>query len=182
MNFFSTSELIAKASAVLENKRNFSGSAYASDNVIMAKEAREYNAYKSYDVFLSHSFSDARVVYGLKSALQDSGLSAYVYWIDDAESRANVTPETAARLRGRMKSCKSLLYATSASAENSKWMPWELGYFDGLRGKVAVCPITHSSSYDGREYLGLYPIMEKDFWLWKDGRAYKKLHDWLKEA
>ena len=54
-------------------------------------------------------------------------------------------------------------------------MPWELGYFDGIRGKVAVCPITYSSSFEGREYLGLYPIMEKDFWLWKDGQVYKKV-------
>ncbi len=61
-------------------------------------------------------------------------------------------------------------------------MPWEMGYFDGIRGKVAVCPITYKSSFEGREYLGLYPVMEKDLWLHKDGKLFKKLRTWLDEG
>ncbi len=182
MQFFTPSDLRSRASTVISNKKRSYGSIYEADSVIMAKDASEYNVFKTYDVFLSHSFSDARIVYGLKSALQDSGLSAYVYWIDESACATKVTPETADRLRCRMKSCRALLYATSDNSQNAKWMPWELGYFDGTRGKVAVCPITDSSSFDGRGYLGLYPIMEKDFWLWKDGHLYKKLHTWISES
>ena len=43
-------------------------------------------------------------------------------------------------------------------------MPWELGYFDGLRGeRIGIFPLTSSSSstFEGQEYLGLYPYFEK---------------------
>lgn len=179
MQFFTASDLTSKASSALASKKR---SLYESDGAIMARDASAYNSLSTYDIFLSHSFSDAQVVYGLKSALEESRLSTYVYWIDESPVTTRVTPETADRLKRRMQSCKALLYATSDNAQNSKWMPWELGYFDGIRGKVAVCPITYSSSFDGREYLGLYPVMEKDFWLWKDGSVYKKLHSWLSES
>jgi len=182
MQFFTPSDLTSRATAAIANRRRSFGAMYESDVAIMAKDASEYGVFKAYDIFLSHSFSDAHFVYGLRSALEEYGCSAYVYWIDESAAQAKVTPETAEQLRRRMKSCKALLYATSENAENSKWMPWELGYFDGIQGKVAVCPVTYASTFDGREYLGLYPIMEKDFWLWKDGHLYKKLRDWLNET
>jgi len=45
-------------------------------------------------------------------------------------------------------------------------MPWEIGYYDGFRGdKIAIFPLTPStsstSSFQGQEYLGLYPYIEK---------------------
>jgi len=42
-------------------------------------------------------------------------------------------------------------------------MPWELGYFDGLRNEnVAILPLTDTADEDfrGLEYLGLYPFVE----------------------
>jgi hypothetical protein len=40
-------------------------------------------------------------------------------------------------------------------------MPWELGYFDGLRERVAVLPVVKTQgAYVGNEYLGLYPTVE----------------------
>jgi hypothetical protein len=56
-----------------------------------------------------------------------------------------------------------MLYATSKASSNSKWMPWELGYFDGLKSdKIRILPIVESSNDDfrGVEYLGLYPAVE----------------------
>jgi len=37
-------------------------------------------------------------------------------------------------------------------------MPWELGFFDGHDGRVAILPIAKSPepSYVGHEYLGIY--------------------------
>jgi hypothetical protein len=183
MEFFNSYDLRIKASRELDNRtlRSFSGSAYESADRVLANEASTYYSYKNYDIFLSHSVLDAAIVLGLKSVLEESGFSSYVYWVEDSSDRSQVTPETAERLKTRMKSCKALLYATSENADNSRWMPWELGYFDGVRGKVAVCPITYSTSFQGREYLGLYPIMEKDLWLHKDGKIFKKLRTWLDE-
>src|SRR5436190_19158987 len=126
MQFFTPSDLTSRASSTIANKRRSFGPIYESDGAVMARDASEYDVFKSYDIFLSHSFSDAHLVYGLRSALEDSGFSAYVYWIDESAAQSKVTAETAERLKSRMKSCKGLLYATSENAENSKWMPWEL--------------------------------------------------------
>lgn len=48
-------------------------------------------------------------------------------------SRNQVSKETANTLRNRMRQFKSLLYAVSNNSLNSKLMPWELGYFDGIK-------------------------------------------------
>ncbi len=118
---------------------------------------------KRFDIFLSHSIADAEVILGVKELLESQGLSVYVDWVVDPQmDRRNVTPATAARLRERMNHCGYLLYATSQSSSNSKWMPWELGYFDGRRGQVGILPVvaTAGSSFAGVEYLGLYPPVE----------------------
>jgi hypothetical protein len=68
-------------------------------------------------------------------------------------------------LRLRMTSCKSMIFATSKASPDSKWMPWELGYFDGLRrGLIGILPLLgdYESSFKGQEYIGLYPQVEKD--------------------
>lgn len=176
MQFFSASDLAASGSLSASRRSH-----YASASTILAREATEFSSLQTYDMFLSHSFLDANVIYGLKSALEDAGFSVYVYWIEDAGYGSAVNSATAERIRSRMQSCRALLYATSDNATHSKWMPWELGYFDGKHGKVAICPITTSRTFDGREYIGLYPIMEKDLWLHKDGKLFKTLSTWLAE-
>lgn len=117
-----------------------------------------------FDVFLSHSYLDAELVLGVKRLLEATGLSVYVDWIDDQQmDRAAVTATTAHRLRMRMRSSKSLIFVTSATSSTSKWMPWELGYFDGFRpDHVAILPLvqTQGGQFSGQEYLGLYPLVE----------------------
>jgi hypothetical protein len=118
----------------------------------------------SYDIFLSHSFEDAEVIAGVKVLIETEGLSVYVDWIDDAQAdRSKVTAKTADMLRERMKHCRFLLFATSKASSSSKWMPWELGYFDGMRSdRVGILPIVQSDggSFVGQEYLGLYPARQ----------------------
>ena len=63
-----------------------------------------------------------------------------------------------------MKSSASLMYIATENSSNSKWMPWELGYFDGLKSdKVAILPLQDSENqrFEGQEYLGLYPLVTK---------------------
>lgn len=132
---------------------------------ILAEEARAFDAALSYDVFLSHSFDDADAIYGVKRMIEALNLRVYVDWIDDPElDRSKVTVKTAAVLRERMKACSSLVYAHSANSTNSLWMPWELGYFDGIKPQqVWVLPLVSrdDSEFKGQEYLGLYPPVEK---------------------
>lgn len=149
------------------------------------------NNTKVYDIFLSHSSEDAKLVAGLKLELEDLGHSVYVDWIEDPNlDRKNVTKETALLLQKRMKQCKSLIYAFSENASNSKWMPWELGYFDGIKGTVAVLPISKSSksSFAGSEYLGIYYYIQiaeisgtnqNALWVYEAYSKYINFKSWL---
>lgn len=120
----------------------------------------------SFDVFLSHSISDKALVLGVKVLLEDMGKKVYVDWVDDPElDRTQVNKHTAERLRGRMKQSESLLYIATDNASSSKWMPWELGYFDGHKpSKVSILPVLDNANqtFEGQEYLGLYPTVDKD--------------------
>jgi len=155
-------------------------------------EQRSFSsAQKVYDIFLSHSSSDAEIVVGLKLTLEDLGYSVYVDWIEDPKlDRAQVSKTTASTLKTRMKQCKSLIYAFSENASNSKWMPWELGYFDGIRGTAAVLPISKGSksNFQGSEYLGLYYYIDIDttqggsgkiLWVSESTTKYVQFDSWL---
>lgn len=146
---------------------------------------------KKYDIFLSHSSNDAALVAGLKLEIEDLGYSVYIDWIEDPLlNRQNVTKETASVLKGRMKQCKCLFYAFSENAVNSKWMPWELGYFDGINGNVAVLPIAskEKNSFSGTEYLGLYYYIvieeiqnthKTTLWVHETATKYIMFYGWL---
>ncbi|QHC61223.1 toll-Interleukin receptor [Rathayibacter sp. VKM Ac-2760] len=118
-----------------------------------------------FDIFLSHSFHDAELILGVRTILQRAGKRVYVDWIDDPElDRAHVTKSTANRLRQRMQQCTSMVYAATKAATTSRWMPWELGYFDGRKGPeaVAIMPlVSYQGENVGQEYLGLYPTVER---------------------
>jgi hypothetical protein len=147
---------------------------------------------KSYDIFLSHSFLDAIEVETLKSKIETLGYSVYVDWLEDSFDRENVTQETAEIIKRRMENCKCLLYATSKNSKASKWMPWELGFFDGRKEKVAILPviddINGQTQFKGQEYLTLYPYVDiatiegsSEFQLWintSDG-GNKVLKSWI---
>lgn len=152
-------------------------------------EGRITDSSKMYDIFLSHSSKDMDLIAGLKLILEDLGYSVYVDWNDNQLNPNNVTPETAEVLRERMLQCKSLLYAFSENAANSKWMPWELGYFDALKNsRVAVLPITQTAkySYKGSEFVGVYYFIQIDpttdgksaLWV-HDGEKYINYKYWL---
>jgi hypothetical protein len=159
--------------------------------IMLAESARSFSPFRRYDIFLSHCMLDAEAVLGLKLTLEDLNFTVYVDWIEDPQlDRSRVTRDSAEILRTRMKACRSLLYAASSNAENSKWMPWELGFFDGLRGKVAVAPVVdgYASTFQGQEYLSLYPWVDKEALtgLWvksiQGTPSPRRLNDWLAAA
>lgn len=142
-------------------------------------------------MFLSHSIKDSDLVLGVKGILEDLGHSVYVDWIEDPQlDRTKVSAKTAEKLRQRMSTCLSLLYLTTQNAEESKWMPWECGYYDGFKGKVAILPVKENSTnvFLGQEYLGLYPycVKQRDdggndrLWIQKDSSTYVSFKTWVK--
>ncbi len=159
MALFIESEIRNRAK--LEIRKSFLKTA----SQIILESTEEYSTFKTYDIFLSHSFKDSELILGLKNILEDFGYSVFVDWIDDPQlDRSHVSKETAKKLRERMQSSKSLFFVTTENANNSKWMPWECGYFDGIKEKVAILPIKKTSTnnaFNGQEYLGLYPYVVK---------------------
>lgn len=138
---------------------------YSFDNILNETIQEQQNR-NSFDIFLSHSSKDKQLILGVKQFIEDSGYSVYIDWVDDPQlDRANVNVQTADVLRTRMKQSKFLLYIDSNNANASKWMPWELGYFDGYKpNKIGILPIRQNPEgyYTGQEYLGLYPKIEKN--------------------
>lgn len=132
---------------------------------ILREAIRAASTVETFDVFLSHSSEDSEIVLGIREILVSLGLVVYVDWIDDPQlDRGSVTSENADMLRRRMRSSKSLIFLTTKNSVSSRWMPWELGYFDGLRtGLIGILPIVDYSgaSFSGQEYLGLYPLVER---------------------
>lgn len=152
-----------------------------------AYNSLDYVSQNSFDIFLSHSYDDKKYIYNLFKILTNHNLSVYVDWIIDSElDRSHVTKDTAELIRKRMQQSKCLLYATSLNASDSKWMPWELGYFDGYsKGKVAIIPIVdnENSSFYGQEYLSLYPYIDEvgtTLWVNKHDLTYHRLDEWFK--
>lgn len=123
---------------------------------------------QEYDIFLSHSYADKNKIFDLKVFLNNIlNFSIYIDWLDDTHlDRYNITAKTARVLRDKMRKSKCLIFVTSLNHPQSKWMPWELGFFDGLKGKTAILPISLDNSetnvYNGQEYLGLYPYLTFD--------------------
>lgn len=119
---------------------------------------------ESFDIFLSHSTRDAEIILGLKRLLEETGKTVYIDWIKDPDlDSGGVCGDTAEALRKRMRQCSSLFYVYSRSSQKSRWMPWELGYFDGINGNVAVLPVIPESGeldFENEEYLQLYPKVD----------------------
>lgn len=120
----------------------------------------------SFDIFLSHASHDSDLILGVKGLLEGLGFRVYVDWVDDPQlDRSKVSKESADLLRRRMRQSKSLVWAATEAASDSKWMPWELGYFDGFKpNQVAILPLVNNASdtFKGQEYLDLYPVIRKN--------------------
>jgi len=133
---------------------------------VLREEASATSKYDNFDIFLSHASKDSDLILGVKDLLEKQGFKVYVDWVEDAQlDRGNVTQETAELLRVRMRQSRSLIWVATEAASESKWMPWELGYFDGFKPKqVAILPLVDNAydSFRGQEYLAIYPIVGKN--------------------
>jgi len=158
---------------------------------LIVEASASYAPSKTYDIFLSHSIRDADLILGMKGIFEDLGYAVYVDWIEDLQlDRTKVTTTTAEKLRQRMNSSKSLFFVTTSNADSSRWMPWECGFFDGKKEKVAIVPIKETSannSYFGQEYLGLYPYVVQQqnnlnkeiLWVRKSNTTYLDYDTWV---
>jgi hypothetical protein len=184
MSYFTKDEALQRAQRSYRERSTISEGLESYNKRILKTESASFSESKNYDIFLSHSYQDANIVHGIKTLIEDQGFTVYVDWIEDQQlNRAKVTKETAATLRKRMNSCRSFLYLATKNSSDSKWMPWELGYFDGKKNsKIAILPVLDraSGSFEGQEYLSIYPEIKKYDELYVSGHAlFKKFREWV---
>ena len=190
MSLFNIDELQKVARRTLRlDERYFTADSAQIDHVLQSYSRFDYS--KEYDIFLSHSYKDRLAVAGLAEHLKKHyGYEVYVDWIEDSSlDRSNVSRRTAQVIRNKMQRCRSLFYVTSANSSSSKWMPWELGLMDGMKERVAICPLVKelysSDSYQGQEYLGLYPYITETkatnttLWVNSDSKHYITFKRWI---
>lgn len=148
---------------------------------------------KKYDIFLSHSYIDQIQILSLIDLFNEAEYSVYVDWIEDSTlDRTNVTFKTANMLKKRMNVSQGLAYVATENSTQSKWCPWELGYFDGKsKSKCCILPIMEPGEFNGQEYLGVYPYLrydivdgdiKKDFWVYNARNdTHIRLREWLEK-
>lgn len=177
----------------LKNESNKRDINLVSEKRIFNENTNLFSARKGYDLFISHSFLDKKLILTLLDMFNKSDYSVYVDWLDDPNlDRNNVTSNTASIIKNRIMQCKGLSYIATANIVNSKWCPWELGLADGLHsGKACILPILkEGNSFRGTEYIGIYPYIEykqvsgryyNDFWIVNQEDQYKSilLREWL---
>jgi hypothetical protein len=115
-----------------------------------------------YDIFLSHTAADILEVDQVRSLLLEARFRVYCDRYDDPQlDRSHVTVATANTLRERMRRCNAMVFVMTRNSSESKWMPWELGFFDGVRGTVLVYPVDEAAlaAAHAQEYLKLFKIL-----------------------
>lgn len=88
-----------------------------------------------------------------------------------------------------MSDCRCMFYGATEAAESSRWMPWEVGYFDAKKDKVAILPIKSapdsSDTYVGQEYLSLYNyvvVTGTTLYIHKNAKQFVSFQRWLDGA
>lgn len=116
-------------------------------------------------VFLSHSHKDADIVKDVMAFLLSIDIYVYVDWLDPTMPSVT-SAETAEKIKGKIVDCERFIVLLTENSKESKWVPWELGFADGKKPieNIAILPIkknryTQDSSFNGLEYMKLYPII-----------------------
>lgn len=144
-------------------------------------------------IFLSHSHHDKDVVKQAKIFFENLGISVYVDWADETmPERTNGS--TASKIKNQIISIndKFILLATN-NAVSSKWCNWEVGIADPFKlpnKKLAILPLANNSgSWDGNEYLQIYPRIERNpresggegYYVWYPDGKWETIENWLKK-
>jgi hypothetical protein len=112
-----------------------------------------------FDIFLSYSSQDSVAVLGLYHWLTSRQYAVYLDCFDPLLNPKVVNRATATILRRRMIQSRSLFVATSQNSPSSQWVPWELGFTDGLTNKAAALYIAPqwNGKFGRQSYFELYP-------------------------
>jgi hypothetical protein len=136
----------------------------------LVNESRLYSkSTATTSIFLSHSHHDKSVVEEAKIFFENLGISIYVDWADQTMPEST-NGTTANRIKNQIISVndKFILLATNNGVA-SKWCNWEVGIADPFKlsnKKIALLPLAdNSGTWNGNEYLKIYPRIEKNSYL-----------------
>jgi hypothetical protein len=114
-------------------------------------------------VFISHSSRDKELVKKVVAILSDQGANCYVDE-EDSEMPAEVSVETADRLRDKIGYSHKFVMVASRYALVSRWVPWELGVADEPDevDRIAIFPVEEENEkWEGNDYVGLYDLIQE---------------------
>lgn len=119
-------------------------------------------ASRGHDIFLSHAHADLKLIAGLVDLIRASGKTVYVDF-EDGDMPKATSGLTAVRLREKIDACRNFVLAATNTAIDRKWVNWEIGLADGLKGRrnVLILPLADSrGTWNGNEYLQTYPHID----------------------
>ncbi len=129
------------------------------------------------DVFISHKLEDLAKARQLKGRIQQWGFSCYIDADDETLQHITNPKLLADRIRTRLRTSRCLLFAFTPVSSKSKWMPWELGFFDGrwsqnqiglynldeIEIDFANIENTNDNSLSFQEYLRIYKLVKLEY-------------------
>ncbi len=165
------------------SNRRFAVTANAKQALDESVKTRFPSDYQTFDIFLSYRNADIELAVGIHTDLLRRGYEVYLDRIMDPHlNRTNVTAATAEQIRKRLMQSKSVFYIATDNAEGSNWMPWELGFEDGYRGKSAIVPVTNDWNFTGTEFVRVYSRVQPDpdkLWIYTpDNRVDASFDTW----
>lgn len=115
-------------------------------------------------IFLSHSNLDRNLLPHAKSIFKDHGREVWVD-VDDVVLRGLPGGKAASYLRERIGESSHLIVLVTSNLSSSRWIPWELGFGDGVRtrAKIGLLPIIQDAASGWpaeREYFSIYNVIE----------------------
>ncbi|MCB1044429.1 MAG: toll/interleukin-1 receptor domain-containing protein [Acidobacteria bacterium] len=136
-------------------------------------------------IFLSHSHKDRDLIEPVIAFLRSHGVSIYVDWMDEGIPDV-VSGETAKKIKGKIREQKKFLVMVTENSKDSRWVPWELGFADPVKGMdhIATFPIAEKSDFTQNEYMKIYPkiyYVGEKWYIWRDDpMKFTRLAEWLR--
>lgn len=125
------------------------------------------------EVFISHKQQDAALARKLADKVKALGHVPYLDVTDEFLKQSN-SKALAEGIRERLRQARCLLYVLTPTSTQSKWMPWELGFFDGRWGQPTVGLYVADKAampelqkggrgrFTVQEYLELYQVVDSE--------------------
>lgn len=160
-----------------------------SNDSVVSKQAEAFAskaAIAQVSIFLSYSSKDRELIKPAIAFLCSHGVRVYIDFMDEGMPDA-VSGETAKRIKEKIREQKKFMVMVTENSKDSRWVPWELGFADPVKGieHVAILPISESGTFVQNEYMRIYPKIEfvnGTWYVWQDDPSYfLKLTDWLRK-